>query len=287
MLDQPLESIDRYIEAFSAGPLPVLRRSLRALAALRADEAHLNGRTLAAEVLRDPMLALQVLTHLEQNRPARQNHDITTVERALIMMGMEPFFTHFGDLPSVEDTLGSQPHALVGLLRVAGRAQHAAAWARRFAVLRHDIDVDEVTVAALLHEAAEVLFWCFAPVLMQRINALLVARPELRSAQAQEIVLGVPILDVQLALTRAWHLPTLLIALMNDEQADSPRVRNVRIACDLARHASRGWDNPALAPDFTAAADLLHLRPSAVMEIVGAPDTVCQAAREAEAASPS
>ncbi|HEX5127048.1 MAG TPA: histidine kinase, partial [Rhodocyclaceae bacterium] len=42
-------------------------------------------------------------------------------------------------------------------------------------------------------------------------------------------------------------------------QAQHPRVRNVVLASDLARHAANGWQDPALPDDYKAIADLLHL----------------------------
>lgn len=272
MLKQALDSIDSYIAYFASREIPVLRRSMRSLAGLRINEEKLSGRVLAAEVLQDPMLALRVLVLLEATRSQRQNHDITTIDRAIMMMGFSRFFEKFGQLPTVEEKLAAHPKALVGLLHVIGRARHAARWARDFALVRHDIDVDEVTVAALLHEAAEILFWCFAPDFMQKIEQIKLANPGTRSAVAQEAVLGVRIRDVQLALVQAWHLPQLLITLMDEENAENPRVRTVILACNLARHAANGWNDPALPDDYTAIAELLRLKPSAIMQRVGAPE---------------
>lgn len=282
MLSQALDSIESYIAYFSDVELPALRKSMRSLAELREHEDHISGRSLAAEVLRDPLLTLRVLIYLASHRHRTQNHDITTIDRAIVMMGTHPFFERFGNLPTVESTLADHPKALVGLLHVIGRSQHAAKWARDFARLRHDIDIDEITVAAMLHEAAEILFWCFAPELMQKISQLKKEKPGLRSSAAQTAVLGVSIHDVQLALVEAWQLPELLISLMKPDLTTSPRVRTVLLACDLARHVANGWDDPALPDDYAAAADLLHMKRSAVMQHIGAPPEQWQPVLAAE-----
>ena len=44
--------------------------------------------------------------------------DITTIDRAVMMIGVTPFFAKFENLPLVEDSLKDQPQALIGLLRV-------------------------------------------------------------------------------------------------------------------------------------------------------------------------
>lgn len=285
MLTKPLNSIESYIAYFSGREIPALRRSMRALAELREHEDRVSGRSLAAEVIRDPLLALRVLVYLENHRHRKQNHDITTIDRAIMMMGILPFFERFGQLPTVEAALAGHPKALVGLLHVISRAQHAARWARDFARIRHDIDIDEITIAALLHEAAEILFWIFAPDLMQQVEQLRKDQPGLRSVVAQDAVLGVSIRDVQIALVEAWHLPELLVSLMNPDNAQNPRLRTVQLACDLARHAANGWDDPALPDDFTALSELLHIRRSAVMQNVGSPPEYWQAALANEIAS--
>lgn len=272
MLHTPLATIDDYISYFSALPLPALRRSMKALGELRDHEDKVSGRLLAAEVLRDPLLALRLLVFLEKRRSRTQNHDITTIDRAIMMMGTTPFFANFCELPTVEETLAQHPKALVGVLRVIARARNAAQWARDWALVRHDIDVDEVTVAALLHDAAEILLWCFAPELMQTVAVMCQRNPGLRSHVAQSEVLGITVQELQIELVRAWHLPNLLVWLMDEEYSGNPRVQNVLLACNLARHASRGWDDPALADDYAAIADLLRINKETLWQRLGVPE---------------
>ncbi|MFT3736535.1 MAG: HDOD domain-containing protein [Rhodocyclaceae bacterium] len=259
MIETPLQSIDSYIAYFSQTELPVLRKTVRALAELAADEDKVSGRQVAAVVLQDPLMTLRVLVHIEATRRSAQNHDITTIERAIMMLGITPFFRKFSNLPCVEDKLQAHPQALLGVVKVINRARNASSWARDWAIIRHDLDVDEVTVGALLHDAAEVLCWCFAPALMLRVKAEQKRTPGLRSATAQQAVLGVTMHDLQLALVKAWRLPELLITLMDDDHANNPRVRNVVLANNLARHSANGWNDPALPDDFTAIGDLIHM----------------------------
>lgn len=271
LIATPLNNIDRYIAFFSNNDLPVLRRSTRMLAELRTDEDSVSARRIAAVVLQDPLLAMRLLAYLEARRRSSQNHDVTTIDRAILMLGITPFFDKFSDLPTVEDALATQPRALVGVLRVIARARTATRHARDWAIQRHDIEVDEITVAALLHDAAEILCWCFAPALMLKVSQLLQDTPGLRSAHAQQAILGVAIHDLQVALARAWGLPQLLVTLMDPSNADSPRVRNVLLANDLARHAANGWADPALPDDYTGISSLLHLSVQTVLERLGVP----------------
>jgi hypothetical protein len=62
-----------------------------------------------------------------------------------------------------------------------------------------------------------------------------------------------------LALCHAWHLPELLTTLMDDGKAHLPRVQNVKLAVNLARHSTGGWTDPAIPDDLTAVQNLLHI----------------------------
>lgn len=259
LIDRPLPDLAAWSAYFGAAPLPVLRHTAHQIDALRENADNVNARVLAGVILSDPLMTLRVLAYIEANRRQRQTTDITTIERALMMIGIHPFFRDFQDLPLVEDQLKAHPKALLGLLKVIGRARKAAHWAREWAILRHDLDVDEITVAALLHDFAEVLMWSFAPALAVRVRDTQLADRSLRSVAVQAEIYGVALYEVKAELARAWRLPVLLTMLMAHENAENPRVRNVKLAVDLARHSANGWDDAALPDDFRGIEDLIHI----------------------------
>jgi len=271
LLDAPLDSVDAYVRFLSAQDVPVLRHTVRELEALRAAQASIGGRRIAAVVLADPLMTAKLLATLQARRTPAQNHDITTIDRAIMMMGVGPFFDAFSTLPTVEDALADHPKALIGVLKVIARARKAAHYARDWAILRHDLDVDEITVAALLLEAVEILRWTFAPALTLQVHAMQRANRWLRSTQAQRAVFGFTEQEIQVALIRAWKLPDLLVALMDESRAANLRVRNVRLAADFARHLADGWGNDALPDDIAEIESLVHLPREQVLARLGAP----------------
>lgn len=269
MIDTPFATLDSWVAFFREAELPVLRRTVTELDRLRDNAEVVNGRVLSSIILQDPLMTVRVLAYIEKHRRRSQNADITTIERALMMIGITPFFRDFQNLPLVEDALKPYPKALVGLLRVITRAKHASRWAREWAMIRHDLDVDEITVATLLHDVAEILMWCFTPALALNIRDMQAQDRSLRSSTAQQQVFNITLSDLQVELAREWHLPELLTTLIDRKNESNPRVRNVALAVDLARHSANGWDDAALPDDFKAIEDLLRIGHEQLMQKLG------------------
>jgi HD-like signal output (HDOD) protein len=271
MRDVSIATLDGWVAYMGDKPLPVLARTTRELAVLREAENTVSARAIAQVILHDPLMTLRVLAFIESRHRHSQHHDITTIERALMMIGITPFFNHFDAMPTLEDHLHGHPQALLGVMRVIARARRASGWAREWATMRHDVDVDEITVATLLHEVAEILCWVFAPKLSLDLRDLLRANPGMRTASAQKAVFNVTAHELQLGLVRAWHLPELLIQLMDDSHAATLRTRNVSLAVNLARHSAKGWDDPALPDDFKAIEELLRISHETLLGRLGLP----------------
>ncbi|MCX7166937.1 MAG: HDOD domain-containing protein [Rhodocyclales bacterium] len=276
MIDHPLPDSDAWIAFLAQADLPVLRHSVNELERLRENADNTNGRVLAGAILHDPLLTLRVLAYIETHRRQRQLTDITTIDRALMMIGITPFFRDFQNLPVAEDQLKAHPQALLGLLKAITRARQASHWARDWAVMRRDADVDEITLATLLHDVAEMLMWLFAPKLALQVRNAQLAHPHQRSAVLQEETYGVPLHRLKLALTEAWRLPALLAQLLDHRQAENPRVRNVKLAVDLARHSADGWNDPALPDDFKGIRDLLHINQETLVRRLEVDDATAQ-----------
>lgn len=270
MLDHPLPDIDAWALLFSNNSLPVLRVTKRRLDEMREDIERVDTRELAHLILQDPIMTVRVLAFIQPMRGRALQHDITTIASAVLMAGMNPFFRRFEDLPTVEGMLkGEDPHALLGVLQVIRRAQRAADYAQDWAIWRHDINMEEVRIAALLHDLTEILVWCFAPKLGLDIRAQQLAQPTMRSVDAQTQTIGFTFQDIQPELCRIWHLPDLLLRLLDDANATNPRVQNVALAVRLARHSSHGWEDPALPDDYRDIGHLLNITPDAVRQRLG------------------
>ena len=272
MLEQPLQDIDAWVKFFSDAELPILRQTLR-----RLDEAHakidsISGREIAAIVLQDPLLTVRVLSHIQPLSGKRLHSDITNIGNAIMMQGIEPFFKNIGEPPTIEAMLKNEPQALLGVLQVIRRSQRASRYAHLWAVERYELNIEEVTLAALLHDIAEILIWCFFPKQAVIIRSRLQADKALRSMNVQKEVLGFYLYELKQGLCSVMHLPELIMTLMDQNNAELPRVLNVLLAVNLARHSADGWENAALPDDFTAIQKLLRIDRETLLKRLDIPD---------------
>lgn len=287
MLNHPMQDLEAWVLLLSSAELPVLRHTARRLEEARQKIDRISGRDIANIVLHDPLMAVRVLSYIQPHHGKHLRSDITTIGSAVMMLGVEPFFEKFKTPLTIEATLKDEPQALLGVLQVIHRVQRATRYAYQWAQHRQDTNVEEVMLATLLHDLAEVLLWCFAPSLAMKIRSRQQADSTLRSADVQEEVLGgFRLFDLQLALCRAWHLPDLLKTLMDDAHAENPRVRNVVLAVNLARHSAHGWTDSALPDDFAAVQRLLHIGRERLLGMLDVPPELLAQLEETAATGP-
>lgn len=267
-LTQPLRDLAAWTAYFRTADIPVLAHTAESIEALRAVEDSVDANGIGETIAHDPLMSLKVLAHVAIHRSSRVVTDAETVISALVMMGISPFFRIFGPQPTVEERLAGDPDALAGLNDTLRRAHRGANFALGFAVHRMDHDAAVLHAAALLHDFAEMLLWCFAPALALRIRDAQRLDPTLRSGAAQLAVLNIELVDLQQSLMKAWHLPELLVRISDERHAQSPSVRNVVLALRLARHTANGWDNAAIPDDVNDIAELLNLSPEATLQLV-------------------
>lgn len=276
MTEHPLENIEDWVTFLSSKEMPILRQTARKLEQSRQKIDTISGRDIAGIVLQDPLMAVRVLAHIQPFAGKHLRSEITTIANAVMMLGIEPFFRKYEAPETIEAALKEEPQALLGVLQVIRRAQRASRYAHEWAFERHDMNIEEVALAALLHDLAEILLWCFSPKLATKIRDKLLSDATLRSHVAQQEVLGFRLIDLQKALCAAWHLPELLNTLMDDTKAHLPRVQNVTLAVNLARHSTDDWSNAALPDDFLAIERLLRIDRPALLARLGVPDEAIQ-----------
>lgn len=264
-----LKGLDHWVAFLTQADIPVLKQTARDLAVLHEDQNKLSARSVASVIAVDPMMTVKLLRYLQQNKHRSQTSEVALVEQALIMMGVGAFYNKIPAAPTVQDMLTGQMDALVQLLHVVHRSHRASEYAYDWAVRLSDLHYEEVRIAALLRDLAEMLMWCFAPQEMLGIRVIQQQDKTLRSRAVQEQVLGFALIDLQKALVQKWELPELLLMLMDEANSTKPKVRNVALAVNLARHSANGWDDAALPDDYKDIGALLRIPAEQVMLMLG------------------
>ena len=133
-LVRPLADLAAWTSHFRRAEIPVLRETIEALDALRADEERTDANSIGEMIGGDPLMTLKVLAYVSDHRGRSVVTGAETVIAALVMMGIPPFFRAFAAPTSVEDRLAGSPEALAGLQRVLRRAHRGARFALALAV---------------------------------------------------------------------------------------------------------------------------------------------------------
>jgi HD-like signal output (HDOD) protein len=255
-------SVEGWARRLGEPEIPVMRRTVRALARLRRQEEEADSHGIARIVLADPLMTLKLLRRIVARRSRRIVTDTETVTAAVLLLGVPPFFREFDGQAVAEDCFAGRASEYRGLLALLRRSGRAALLAVGLAVLRQDTDTELIYEAAMLDEFAGLLLWCHEPDIAADIARRQRADPSLRSARIQRELLGVELAEVQQYLLKRWQMPAALIRL-TDPQDRTPRARNVRLAVQLARHLDGGWSNPAIPDDLEEVGALLNISPAA------------------------
>jgi len=225
------------IEELTAQPLPIFEHSARAFRKV----GNRGGGAFEAYgdiIIKDPGLALHTLNQLQTTSSQSLHAEISSMAQATMLLGIDRAKRLTVGHPQLERTLSG--FAKTGYIRTACRAFHAAFQAWDWAHIKNDHAPDEILLATLLHDVAEMALWVAAPEQMHQFRKLML-KDGLPTDEAQYIAFGESLEHFSREITSRWHLPGLVNDALRPENASQPRVRGVMLAVQLARSTERGW----------------------------------------------
>ncbi len=260
------QSMERWIEACAAADLPVLHAS-RSFFRDLAEDTRLNMKKVGRALWRDAGLALKVLRMARDLQRQGMKTEITSLEKAVMMLGIERIAAAALDSPAIEERF--PPPLQAQLRRLYGRCYHTALLAESWATRRHDISPDEVAMAGLFYNLGGLALWANAGARMMQLIELRSA-PGVLPHEAEYVVFGFGIEPFGHALAERWTLPQLVVESMESRYARELRTLGVMLAAQIAHEAGHAWRDRGVGQNVALSAEYLDLEPPEFMEAVNA-----------------
>ncbi|MBI4988532.1 MAG: HDOD domain-containing protein [Rhodocyclales bacterium] len=211
---------------------------------------------LADAILRDPGMTAKLLRIANSVIFNTSGIHITTVSRAVVMLGFDMVRQVALSVAFVDALLRGPVRERV--LREMARACHAAVQARWLAVRRHDVLPEEVFIAALLFRFGEMAFWCFAGEAGDELDEALRHNPQY-PGDVEQSLLGFRLHQLTTALVRDWHVSPLLQSVIKGDYPKRSREQAVVLAFRLAEGSEGGWGAEHARARMKEVADYLQL----------------------------
>lgn len=235
-------SLEEWTELLRVEEMPIFSNTAQKINAA-LDDKKKGAMELASIILQDPNLTAKLLRigNSPFYNPSRQK--ISTISRAIVILGMEiireltlacSFFESI--LSSTDKERANKEIAL---------AIHAAVQARELALIMRDQSPEEVFVAALLHNIGHIAFWCSSNKQTLQIHQL-IARSDLSPQDAEKKVLGFNLADLGKKLSKSWHLGGLIEEAISQPDSLDRRIQTVSMGSQICEAIATGWDSKAM-----------------------------------------
>lgn len=232
-------SLDTWVRRLGDEEFPLFAHTARSIASISASDETPAGE-LAQVILRDNTMTARLLKMANSVYYNPGGVRISTVSRAIVILGFNTVRNIALSIGLVETMLSGSRHdnALAELVR----SFHAAVQAKEIADEMRLGNTEELFIAALLYRIGALAFWCFP---YGKDDALdWQYHNSSDRAEAERRVLGFTLRDLTVALTRDWHLSTLLATALTTQNNRDRSLRDVEYAFRLADAVSKGWDHP-------------------------------------------
>jgi HD-like signal output (HDOD) protein len=212
------------------GDLPILNASMARVQRISADpQAH--AMELAQTVLKDANLSTKLLRLANSPAYNRGLGRITTVSRAVVLLGFETIKNLCLTVKLIENFQAEHP--AIGMQAMIARAYFTAGLVRELAMKCGVRDAEESYLSGLLHNLGEIALAYFVP---EKFNELLLSQRDTGNAwqQVQFKVLGLTLDDLGRQLAGAWNFSPKILATMSPYTATADGVVRKREELDHA-----------------------------------------------------
>jgi HD-like signal output (HDOD) protein len=247
--------LTEWVRRLNDEEMPIFAQTARRIAGVSADDEASVG-DLARIILQDSSMTARVLRIANSVHYNPSAHPISTVSRAIVMLGFDVVRSIALSIAMVDTLLRGVQHERV--VSEMARSFHAAVQAKSFALARQDPSAEEVFIATLLCRIGNMAFWCFPHGFAAALDEQLRSSGE-EEAAVEQRVLGFGLRELTASLNREWHLSALLGQALEGPKGAHPRAGNLELGYALAEAVEQGWDTPDVAQLVDRIAEAVYL----------------------------
>ena len=235
MAIQSTRGTDAWIERISVQEMPALCATVRMLEKMAKDD-NMSLADLGKSILHDHGLTTRILRVANSITYNRSNSSITTISRAVVLLGFNALKQICITAKLVDSLLKSHDISQAvyeRLLRLMAQSFHAAMLAKMMLADYEEETREEAYIAALLHNIGECAFWSMGgPITEQLDQKLLQAK-----GNEQEIIremLGNSFTKISAGLAGSWNMGSMLQLSLKDPDRRTPELQAIAEANQLS-----------------------------------------------------
>ncbi len=229
-------SLDGWIEKLKGHDLPVFGRTVQEIMNV-SDKKDSSFSELAKVILQDASMTVRVLKLANAVHYNHQGYAISTISRAIALMGFEQVRNLSLTVALVDSMVKGANREQLNL--ELARSIHAATQARNFAKQGLAGAQEEVFVAALLFHVGELAFWSLAEEEGGKLAEAM--RRGMTKAKAEVAVLGFQLKQLTRGLAQEWRLGETLLDSLENDSTSNPRGQLIALCHELAEATEKGW----------------------------------------------
>ena len=237
------QSLEDWTELLRVEEMPIFSNTAQQIYAA-LDDKKKGAMELASIILQDPNLTAKLLRvgSSPYYNPSRQK--ISTVSRAIVILGMEIIRELTLACSFFESILSSADKERAN--KEIAFAIHSAVQARELAILMKDESPEEVFIAALLHNIGHIAFWCSGNKKALQVHDL-ITHSALDAQTAEKEILGFNLAELGKKLSKSWHLGGLIEEAISHPDSADKRIQTVCMGSRICDAITQGWDSTAMA----------------------------------------
>jgi len=228
-----------WVDYLTEKSLPLFHCTLSSVESLH-DQSGKSVVTICEQLLLDPAAVATLLKLVNSKNKSRLSSEVTTLENAVIMIGVQKSRKALKRLEVIPIPANSP--GLKAYLQTVVRAYHAGYQACTWAQTRGDMVVKESFVAAFMHYIGEMMMQLHGFNEMKAIKDNQV-KEKLSYVEAQEKVLGFTFEDLSEEINKTWKMPEIVMDCFGDYYKTSNRIKGILLAVKVADLAEKDWYN--------------------------------------------